>query len=131
MHLELRRQEFFRGKASYSTYVAVLPQGDLDALHAILDSAEIRKLSEFRSPKLPLQSAHFGWFTAEIEREGVVHKVGYPYWDGDPKPSEDEIAAWEAQRAALQPLVQWSRGVKSLNNVAWRKAQNSQSVCQP
>lgn len=131
LHLELRRQEFLGEKASFSTYLAVLSKKDLASLHSILDSADVRELPELRLPKLSLESAHFGWFTAEIYREGAMHKVGYPFWEGEPTPSEDENAAWEAQRAALQPLIQWSRDLKSLNNVEWRKARNPKSVCQP
>ena len=131
LHLELRRQEFLGEKANFTTYLAVLSKKDLASLHSILDSAEVKKLPELRLPKLPLESAHFGWFTAEIYREGAMHKVGYPFWEGAPTPSEDENAAWESQRAALQPLFQWSRDVKSLNNVGWRKARNATAVCQP
>lgn len=131
LHLELRRQEFLGEKVSFSTYLAVLSKKDLVSLHSILDSADVRKLPELRLPKLPLESAHFGWFTAEIYHEGAMRKVGYPFWEGEPTPSEDENEAWEAQRSALQPLVQWSREVKSLNKVGWRKAHNANLVCQP
>lgn len=131
LHLELRRQEFLGEKASFGTYLAVLSKRDLASLHSILDSADVAQLPELRLPKLSLESAHFGWFTAEIYHEGAMHKVGYPFWEGEPTPSEDEDAAWGAQRAALQPLIQWSRGVKSLNKVGWRKARNANSACQP
>ena len=131
LHLELRRQEFFRGNASLATYKAVLPQNDLVSLHSMLDSAAVRKLPDTRKPKLPLSSDHFGWFAAEIHEAGAIHKVGYPFWDGELKPSEDESVVWEAQRAALQPLVEWSRLIKRDNYVSWRKVRNTNSVCQP
>lgn len=131
LHLELRRQEFLGGKASLSTYLAVLSKKDLASLRSILDSADVRKLPELRLPKPPLESAHFGWFTGEIFSEGGVHKVGYAFWDGEPKPSENEEAAWEEQRVVLQPLIQWSREVKSSTNIGWRTRRNANSVCQP
>jgi hypothetical protein len=129
VHLELRRQEFLGKRASFGTYIAVLSKRDLASLHSILDSAEVRKLPELRLPKLPLESAHFGWFTAEIYSEGATHKVGYPFWEGEPKPTADERSVWEEQRVALQPLIQWSRAVKSFPNVGWRRARNANSEC--
>lgn len=131
LRLQLRRQEFFRGKANYSTYEGALSKQDLASLYAILDDGNVRKLPELRLPKLPLASAHFEWFTAEIYREGSVQKVGYSAWEGEPRPSEDDRSAWQDQRVALQPLVQWSRGVKSFDDAAWRQTQNANSVCQP
>ena len=131
MHLELRRQEFFRGNASYATYEAILSKNDLASLHSMLDSDDIRKLPETRQPRLPLQSDHFGWFSAEIHEAGAVHKMGYPFWDGEPKPTEDEIVTWDAQRTALRPLVEWSRLIKTDSRVSWEKVRNADSVCQP
>jgi hypothetical protein len=130
MHLELRRQEFFTGNADYGTYEGVISTGELAALHSILDRPGVERLPPFRSPKLPLASSNFGWFSADIYREGTVQEVGYPFWEGGPSPSEDEKSAWEEQRAALEPLVHWSRAIK-YNRSGWRKVRNRHSVCQP
>ena len=134
LHLELRRQEFLRGNGNYSTYESIIPERGLTLLHSILESPEIRRLSDLDRPKLPLRSAHVGWFTADIYRDGAVQRVGYLFWDGEPKPSRDEQTAWQAQRAALQPLVEWSRTIKSMNggsSAVWRKVRNADPVCQP
>lgn len=132
LHLELRRQEFLTGNlrsASYRSYEGMLLKRDLAYLDSILDNDDIRKLPEFHAPKLPLSSSHFGAFTAEIDRQGVVQRVGFPSWDGEPTPSEAERAEWDKQRTALQPLVDWSREIKTSGPVGWRIVRNGRGVC--
>jgi len=131
LHLELRRQEFFGDNASLSTYEGVLSNQDLAFLRSILDSADVRKLPKFRLPRHPSASDNFESFVVDIYREEAVQKVGYFTWEGEPKPREDDKAAWAEQRAALQPLVQWSRETKSFKKAGWRRVHNANSTCQP
>jgi hypothetical protein len=132
LRLELWRQEFLTGNlrnGSYRSYEGMLLKRDLAYLDSILDSDDIRKLPEFHAPKLPLRSSHFGAFTAEIDRQGVVQRVGFPNWEGEPKPSEAERADWDRQQTALQPLVDWSREIKTSGPVGWRIVRNRQGEC--
>jgi hypothetical protein len=79
-----------------------------------------------------LASDKFESFSAEIYREEAVQKVGYVTWELESK-SLDK-AAWAAgveQRAALRPLIQWSREIKGSKNAGWRKVHNANSNCQP
>ena len=127
LHLELRRQEFFFGQASYVSYEGMLPDRDLTFLRPILDSADVKNLPPPPSSKLPLASDHFGWFTAEISRGSGVQEVGYGYSarDGQPKPSEDDRKVWEKESQALEPLAQWVRSTKSFDHAEWRKVRNA------
>jgi hypothetical protein len=129
LHLELRRQEFFFGNASYVSYEGKLTDGDLTFLRSILDSTDVKNLPTPPSPKLPLASDHFGWFTAEISRGSGVQEVGYWAWDGEPKPSENDEMVWEKERHSLESLAQWVRSTKGFNHAGWGKVRNAHSVC--
>jgi hypothetical protein len=51
-HLELRRQEFFNGRASAVSYEGILNPKELDILQRILDRDAIRSLPRFVIPAL-------------------------------------------------------------------------------
>lgn len=129
MHLELRRQEFFFGNTNDVSYEGRLPDGDLMFLRSILDSTDVKSLPTPPSPKLPLRSDHFGWFTAEISRGSGMQEVGYFAWDGEPKPSDNDGKVWEKERQALEPLAQWARSTKSSVHAGWKEVRNVHSVC--
>jgi hypothetical protein len=129
LHLELRRQEFFYGKANYVSYEGKLPDRDLTLLRSILDSTDVKNLPTPPLPKLPLASDDFDWFEAEISRGSGVQKVGYFAWNGKPKPSEDDEKIWEKERQALEPLAQSVRSMKSFDHAGWKKVRNAHSVC--
>jgi len=129
LHLELRRQEFFFGKASYLSYEGVLSDRDLTFLRSILESSDVKNLPTPPSPKPPLASDHFSWFTAEISRGSGVQEAGYFAWDGEPKPSEGDEKVWEKERRVLEPLAEWVGSTKSLDHAGWKKVRNADSVC--
>jgi hypothetical protein len=130
LHLELRRQEFFFGNASDVSYEGKLSIQDLAFLRTILDGADVRNLSAFPSPAQPMAAHYFESFHAEIHRSTAVQDVGYLAWEGEgPKNSDDDKRVWHTQHLALQPLIDWSRWVKSQNQAEWRSVPNANSAC--
>jgi hypothetical protein len=129
LHLELRRQEFFSGRASYVSYEGKLTDRDLAFLRSILEGTDVKNLPTPTSPKPPVAWVHIGWFTAEISRGSTVQEVGYFEWNGEPKLSEDDKKLGEKERQALEPLAQWVRSTKSYDRAGWKKVRNANSVC--
>jgi hypothetical protein len=116
LHLELRRQEFFYGPASLVSYEGNLSSQELSFLRSILDSDAVRSLPAVHLPSGP-KAADFGWFTAEIWRPTQMQIVGTATWLSVGPSSEDDEIAWREAGIVLQPLIDWSHGVKSLNRL--------------
>jgi hypothetical protein len=130
LHLELRRQEFFDGKASVASYEGRLSNQELASLRSVLDSDSVRNLHMFPPPKVPFVGDGWGAFVAEIQRQTDVQKVGAFTWHGEgPKNSEEDKSVWKDAELALQPLIEWSHSVKGGRTPKWRNTRNSNSVC--
>jgi len=130
LHLELRRQEFFDGKASVASYEGRLSNQELASLQSVLDSDSVRNLHMFPPPKVPFVVDGWGAFVAEIQRQTDVKKVGAFTWQGEgPKNSEEDKSVWKDAELALQPLIEWSHSVKGGRTQKWRNTHNSNSVC--
>lgn len=130
LHLELRRQEFFYEAASFVSYEGTLSSQELTDLRSILDSDTVRGLQMVHSPRAPLHADDWGWFTAEIRRSTGMQKVSTFNLHGESlKNSEQDERAWQEAGTVLQPLIDWSHRVKSLNPPQLRKIPNSDSVC--
>jgi hypothetical protein len=129
LHLELRRQEFFYGPASFVSYERNLSIQELASLRSILDSDAVRRLKTVPSPRVPMVADDWESFTAEIRRPIKMQNVGTFTWHGaGPKNSEDDKRAWQESGLALQLLIDWSHGVKS-DRPELRRIRNSNSVC--
>jgi hypothetical protein len=129
LHLELRRQEFFYGPASFVSYERNLSIEELASLRSILDSDVVRSLEAVHPPSAPMNGDYFGWFTAEIWRPTKIQSVGTLTLHGaGPKNSEDDARAWREAGVALQPLIDWSHLIKS-DRPELRRIPNSDSVC--
>ena len=128
LHLELRRQEFFSGPASFVSYEGNLSIHELTSLRSILDSDAVRSLQAVHPPSAPMDADDHGWFTAEIWRPTKMQTVGTVYGAG-PKNTEDDARAWREAGVVLQPLIEWSHLVKSFDLSELRRIPNANSVC--
>jgi len=131
VHLELRRQEFFDGRATaLTTYEAALNNKALGILQGILDDAGVSRLHQFAQPVVPMDVDDWQGFTAEIVRGPKVQRVGYLTWHGaGPNNSEGDKTAWKEASVALKPLVEWSHAVKSYTPSTWKRVPNPQTIC--
>lgn len=82
LHLELRRQEFFYGPASFVSYERNLSIQELASLRSILDSDAVRRLKTVPSPRVPMVADDWESFTAEIRRATKMQNVGTFTWHG-------------------------------------------------
>jgi hypothetical protein len=130
LHLELRRQEFLYGPASFVSYEGTLSTQQLTELRSILDSDAVNSLQLVSWPTGDIHSDDFQWFTAEIQRPTRTQKVGtYSLHIADAKNSENDERPSREAGIALQPLIDWSHRVKSLKPPELRIIPNSHSVC--
>jgi hypothetical protein len=130
LHLELRRQEFFYGPASFVSYEGNLSTQELTSLRSILDSDAVKSLHAVQPPSTPLHADDFGWFTAEIWRSTKTQTVGtYSLHSTGPKNPEDNERAWQEAGIVLQPLIDWSHRVKSVQPPELARIPNVNSVC--
>ena len=130
IHLELRRQEFFDGRAMLTTYESALNRKQVELLRSILDDAGLSTLHPFIAPVVPMNVNDWQGFTAEIERGAQIQRVGYIAWDGQgPNNPEGDKIAWRDASIALKPLVEWAHAVKSNKSSNWRRVQNSKTTC--
>lgn len=130
LHLELRRQEFFDGKATLVSFEGKLSTQELTSLRSILDGEAVRSLQTVPSPRVPMVADDWESFRAEIQRATKMQNVGTFSWHGaGPKNSEDDERAWQEAGLALQPLIDWSHRVKSFRPPELRRIRNSNSVC--
>jgi hypothetical protein len=128
LHLELRRQEFFDGRAVLTTYESALDATEIGILLSILDDAGVSPLHAFAQPAVPMRFDHIEVFRAEIARAAQVQEVGYLTWQGEgPHNPEADKTAWKEASVALQPIVEWSHDVKSHKN--WRRVHNPKTTC--
>ena len=125
MHLELRRQEFFDGKASLRTYESTLPPQGMARLRSILDEPTVRALPAPEQPAIPSSSQAVEGFGAEILRISDVQTVGYTVFHGEEL--INETTTGKVAKAALKPLAEWSHEVKGSAN--WQPMPNLDSVC--
>jgi hypothetical protein len=130
VHLELRRQEFFDGKAILRTYESALDSKEIGVLRTILEDAEVRTLHEFVEPALPINADELQGFRADIMRGAQVQQVGYLTWHGHgPNNSDADKIAWKQATVVLQRLVEWSHAVKSGKSYNWRRVGNPKNFC--
>ena len=130
LHLELRRQEFFYGRASLVSYERNLSIEELASLRSILDADAVRSLQAVHQPRAPINGDDWQSFTVEIRRATEMQTAGTFTWHGaGPKNSEDDVRAWREAGVALQPLIDWSHFIKS-DRPELRRVPNSNSgVC--
>jgi hypothetical protein len=121
-HLELRRQEFFDGKATLAVYESSLnPQG-LERLQMILDSEDIKRLPAFVQPVPPFDPQGWHGLSGKIMRASGVQVIGYFDWQGKgPGNSDSDKREWQESQVALKPLVEWFHSVKSFKTPNWRQ----------
>jgi hypothetical protein len=130
MHLELRREEFFDGRAVLTTYESALQGKELEILRSILDDAGLSTLHPFVGPVVPMDVDDWLVFTADIQRGAQVQRVGYVTWDGHgPNNSEGDKIAWKDAIIALKPLVEWAHAVKSSKSSNWQQVRNPKTTC--
>lgn len=130
IHLELRRQEFFDGRAVLTTYQSALNSKEIEILKSILDAADVKALPPFTAPVVPMDVDDWEAFEADITRDTQVQQVGYLTWHGHgPNNSESDKAAWNQSAKALQRLAEWSHAAKSSKALNWRRIRNPNSVC--
>ena len=125
LHLELRRQEFFYGPASLMSYEGNLSTQQLAFLRSILDSDAVKNLPAVHQPSGQMRGDDFGSFSAEIQRPTGVQIVGTARRHG----TKDDEEAWHEATVVLQPLVDWTHNVKSLNPPELHPVPNADSVC--
>jgi hypothetical protein len=128
--LELRRQEFFNGRATLTSYERTLNPMELDILRTILDSDAIRLLPEFVVPATPIVGVDsFHVATAKISRPSGIQEIGYFEWQGKaPVNAASAGENWSRSAAAMKPLVEWFHSLKS--TFSWRRVSNPRSgVC--
>lgn len=127
--LELRRQEFFNGHATQTTYQGTLNAKQLDFLRAILGGDAIRSLPQFIKPTTPMVVDSFHVITARINRPPDIQEIGYFEWQG--KAPENAASAgenWSRAATAMKPLVEWFHSLKS--TFRWRRVFNpTKDVC--
>ena len=127
IHLELRRQEFFDGRAVLTTYQSALDGKEMETLRGILDDADVKALPPFAVPVVPMNVDDWQGFRADITRDMQVQQVGYLTWRGHgPNNSEGDKAAWNQSATALQRLAEWSHAAKSSKALNWRRTNASQ-----
>jgi hypothetical protein len=128
-HLELRRQEFFNGRATLATYEGALKPREVDILRSILEGDAIGSLPQFVTPTTPMGVDLYHVVTAKIPRPTGIAEVGYIEWQG--KAPENAATAgenWSRSAVAMKPLVEWFRSIKS--TYQWKRVSNPQSgVC--
>jgi hypothetical protein len=130
MHLELRRSEFFDGRAVLTTYESALHGKELEILRSILDDAGLSTVRPFVGPVVPMNVDDWHGFTAEIEHGAQVQRVGYVTWDGrGPNNPESDKIAWKDASVTLKPLVEWAHSVKSNKSSNWRQVRNPKTTC--
>jgi hypothetical protein len=127
-HLELRRQEFFDGRGTLTTYIGRLSVEELARLRNILEADEIRSLPPFVAPTTPMSVDKWHTVSAEIGR-GAERKIGYFEWQGA-SPANAAAAGkdWSRAAAAMLPLVNWFHSVKGVKG-RWTRVANPNSVC--
>ena len=128
-HIELRRQEFFNGRAALSSYEGILNLKELDTLRAILDGDAIRSLPQFVMPATPMGVDSFHAVTAKISRPSGIQEIGYFEWQGKaPANAASAGENWSRSAAAMKPLVDWFHSLKS--KFSWKRVSNPRSgVC--
>ena len=128
-HLELRRQEFFNGRATLVSYEGTLTPKELDILRTILDGDAIRSLPQFVMPATPMGVDSFHATTAKISRPSGIQEIGYFEWQG--KAPENAASArenWSRSATAMKPLVEWFHSLKS--TFPWKRVSNPRTgVC--
>jgi hypothetical protein len=67
LHLELRRQEFFDGRASFVSYEGTLSTQELIDLRSILDSDAVRSRQMVTLPRALPHADDWQWFTATAD----------------------------------------------------------------
>ena len=129
-HLELRRQEFYDGRASLVTYKTVLNRDAVANLRRILDADQIRTLPPFVSV-FPANFDPMHSVTAEIQRGSGVQMVGYVEGGGEGPVNATEVRQnWLRSADAMRSLVEWFHAAKSLRGHDWNKVPNrSNGVC--
>lgn len=122
-HLELRRQEFFNGRATLATYEGTLKSNELDIVRKILEDDAIRSLPRFVMPTTPMGVDSFHVITAKISRPSAIQEIGYFEWHGKaPANAASAGESWSRSAAAMKPLVEWFHGLKS--TYPWKRVSN-------
>jgi hypothetical protein len=129
IHLELRRQEFFDGRATLATYEGKLNSKQLDDFRTILDSGAIRSLPQFVMATVPMPVDSFHAVTATISRSSGIQGIGYFEWQGEaPANAASAGQNWLLSAASMKPLVEWFHTVKGI--YPWKRVANPKSgVC--
>jgi hypothetical protein len=128
-HLELRRQEFFNGRATLATYEGTLKPDGLDIVRTILEGDAIRFLPRFVVPATPMGVDSYHVITAKISRPSGIQEIGYFKWQGKaPANAASAGESWSRSAAAMKPLVEWFHSLKS--TYPWKRVSNPKSgVC--
>lgn len=128
-HLELRRQEFFNGRATLATYEGILNATALNVLRHLIDAAAVRSLPSFLQPTTPMAVDSFHVITGKISRGAGLQQIGYFEWQGEaPKNAASAQQNWSQSAATMKPLVTWFRSLKA--TYPWKRVSNPKSgVC--
>lgn len=122
-HLERRVQQLPRSSATLTIFESSLDSAQVQQLRTILDKAEIRQLTVYAQPQLPIGAPWTRAFNARIVRATGVQNVGYWTWRGGspeaPPNSETESVkkAWQQSENALRPLADWLHGIEGLRMI--------------
>jgi hypothetical protein len=123
-YLVLKRQEF-GNTASLKKFEGWLDQRELRILRSVLDQDAVKGAPSFEIPRMPSVDEWEG-FQAQIDRGSTVQLVGYFKWKlkGSDK-TEPANKDSQDSEAALRPLVEWFRALKTYNDPLKRPASKS------
>lgn len=114
-YISLRRQEIAGDPVSVSSLEGFLDDKSMRILREFLDDKSVRGTPEFVLPHIPFSAEKFETFEVQIDRGSSVQHAGYVKgWNGNgPSNPESTKRDWEAAEVVLQPLLVWSRTLKS------------------
>jgi hypothetical protein len=129
VHLELRRQEFFDGRAVLTAYEGKLTDEELQRLRALLNTADVRSLRQFVAPDTVLaETMHV--VVADIWRGTERQRIGYFEWTGAAPTNAATVGdAWSQAAVAMQQLVTFFRALKNEKGRWARVAYAGSGVC--
>jgi hypothetical protein len=134
LHLELRRQEFFKEKAGLSVFEGSLKVNEIQILREILDAETITQLPPFTAVTTLLSGSADGMpmFGARISRGKLRQQIGYFVSNGGGPADSVDQKKWRESATALRPLVEWFRALKSAKPRDWRRVANvNANLCEP
>lgn len=128
-YIALRRQEIMDGTSTVKGLEGSLDTSALQILHGLLNQDAIRNAPKFEPPNTPFGADEFQVFEAEVDRGSTLQRTGYFTWSGKgPNNPDSTKKQWQESEAALKPLVEWFRALKTNKYPLKRPASQSQAL---